>query len=81
MSKTTRYFPVLLLTAGVALAAPACAAQIYTSAPRGVYTRDLDRRAYDNGFREGQDEGRNDARRNRDFSLQRHDEYRDVQRG
>ena len=84
MSRSYRYFPTLLLAAGVALAAPACADQIYGSGyPRGggVYNRDLDRRAYDNGFREGVEEGQNDARHNRDFSYQRHDEYRDADDG
>ena len=81
MSKTFRHLPALILVAGVALAAPACAAGIYSSGPRGVYNRDLDRRAYDNGFREGLEEGRNDARHNRDFSPQRHDEYRDADDG
>ena len=83
MSKALRYFPMLVLAAGVALASPACAAQVYGSGyPRGgVYNRDLDRRAYDNGFREGVEEGQNDARHNRDFSYQRHDEYRDADNG
>ena len=83
MSKMNRYFPMLALVAGVALAAPACAGQIYSAGyPRGgVYGRDLDRRAYDNGFREGREEGQNDARHNRGYSPQRHDEYRDADDG
>ena len=83
MSKASKYLPTLLLVAGVALAAPACAGQIYGSGyPRGgVYNRDLDRRAYDNGFREGVEEGQNDARHNRDFSPQRHSEFRDADQG
>ncbi len=83
MSKAYRYLPTLLLAAGVALASPACAAQIYGSGyPRGsVSNRDFDRRAYDNGFRKGVEEGQNDARHNRDFSYQRHDEYRDADQG
>jgi hypothetical protein len=83
MSKTHRYLPALLLAVGVGMTAPACAAQVYGSGyPRGGgYGRDLDRRAYDNGFREGVEEGQNDARHNRDFSPQRHDEYRDADQG
>jgi hypothetical protein len=66
----------------VACATPACAAQVYGSGyPRGGYARDLERRAYDNGFREGVEEGQNDARHNRDFSPQRHSEFRDGDRG
>jgi hypothetical protein len=82
MSKVNRYFPTLLLAAGVALASPACAAQIYGSGyPRGVVNGDIDRHAYDNGFREGVEEGQNDARHDRDFSYQRHNEYRDADQG
>ena len=83
MCKAYRCVPALLLATGVALTAPACAAQIYDSGyPHGgVYNRDLDRRAYDGGYREGLEEGRNDARHVRDFSYQRHDEYRDADQG
>ena len=81
MTKMNRYFPALLLVAGGALSAPACAAPIYAGARGGVYNRDLDRRAYDYGFREGLEEGQNDARHNRDYSPQRHDEYRDADAG
>ena len=83
MSKAYRYLPTLLLAVGVALASSACAAGIYGAGyPRGgVYNRDFDRRAYDNGFREGVEEGQNDARHDRDFSYQRHDEYRDADQG
>src|SRR5437879_36748 len=88
MMNSSRYLPVLLLLAGVSVAAPACAAQTYgygyprDGYPRdGVYARGIERRAYDNGFREGLEEGRNDARHNREFSYQRHDEYRDADQG
>ena len=83
MSKMNRYFPMLALAAVVALSASACAEEIYAGGyPRGGgYGRDLDRRAYDNGFREGQEEGQSDARRNRGYSPQRHDEYRDADDG
>jgi hypothetical protein len=82
MAKTHRYFSALLLAVGVAVATQACAAQTY-GYPRGNggYVRELERRAYDTGFREGVQQGQNDARRGRDFSYQRHDEYRDADRG
>jgi hypothetical protein len=80
MSKTYRYLPMLLLAVGVALASPACAAQIY-GGRAGTYGREIDRRAYDIGFREGVQAGQDDARRGRDFSYQRHDEYRDAGQG
>ena len=85
MTKSFRYAPALLLLAGVAIASPACAAQVYGQTyPRGgVYggNRDFDRRAYDNGYREGLEEGRNDARHDRNFSYDRHNEYRDADDG
>jgi hypothetical protein len=82
MTRAVRFLPVALLFAGVSIASPACAAQVYGSGyQRGVYDRDSGRHAYDRGFREGLEEGRNDARRHRDYSFQRHDEYRDGDRG
>jgi hypothetical protein len=81
MTRLNRYLPALLLSA-MAITTTACAATVYGSSyPRGGYGRDLERRAYDNGFREGVEEGQNDARRNRDFSPQRHDEYRNADGG
>jgi hypothetical protein len=83
MNTTARYFPALMLAVGVAIAAPACAAQTYGYGypGRGGYGRELERRAYENGYREGIEEGQNDARRGRDFSYERHDEYRDADAG
>ena len=84
MFKTHRYLPALLIVVGVAAAAPACAAQTYGYGyPRtnGGYGRDIERRAYDNGYREGIQEGRNDAQHNRNFSPERHSEFRDADNG
>jgi hypothetical protein len=81
MFRAHRYFPTLLLVAGVAAAAPACAAQTYGYPTRGVYGRDIERRAYDYGYREGLEQGNNDARRNRSFSPERHGEFRDADDG
>jgi hypothetical protein len=75
-----RYLPVAVLVAGVSVASPACAAaQSYGYRDR--YYNNADRRAYENGFREGREDGETDARRNRDFSYSRHDEYRDADDG
>jgi hypothetical protein len=77
----TRLFQALVFTVGIAMAAPACAAQTY-GYPRGGYSnRDVERRAQANGYREGVQQGQADARRGRDFSYQRHDEYRDADDG
>jgi hypothetical protein len=84
MFKTHRHLPALLFVAGVAAAAPACAAQTYGYGyPRSNagYGRDIERRAYDNGYREGLQEGRNDGQRNRNFSPERHSEFRDADNG
>src|SRR5687768_17613446 len=61
----------LLLAVG-AVTAPACATPLYQS--RGGYPQRFDRRAYDNGYREG-------LVRGRDFSYARDEAYRDADRG
>jgi len=66
-------------------AAPACAQTYgyggYGRSPNRGYAREIERRAYDKGYREGLDEGRNDARRNRDYAPSRHSEYRNADDG
>lgn len=80
--RTHRYLPALLVLAGVAIATPACAEQLYGyGGQRRVYDREFERRAYETGYREGINDGQEDARRGRSFSYQRHDEYRDADRG
>jgi hypothetical protein len=79
MFQTARAWPGALLAATVIIAAPACTTHAY--AVRGSYvSADFERRAVDNGYREGFDEGRNDARKHRSFSPERHGAYRDAQR-
>src|SRR5258708_18533603 len=82
MSKARRVLPaagVALWAAGVLVSTPACSAGIYTTT-RGSY-ESIERRAYDNGYRQGFDNGRSDAPRNRAFSLERHDEDRHAELG
>jgi hypothetical protein len=85
MIKSSRYFPALLVVAGLGFGSTACAAQTYgygyPSRRDGGYARELERRGYENGYREGVDNGQSDARRGREFSYQRHDEYRDADHG
>jgi hypothetical protein len=86
MHRISRYTTALAFVMGVAFAAPACAQTYgpggYGRYPdRGGYTRDFERRAYDRGYREGLDEGRDDARRGRNYAPARHDEYRDADDG
>jgi hypothetical protein len=79
MLRALRYLPMLLLTAGVAIAAPACTAQVYGY--RGDYYREAQRRAYENGYHEGVQAGEKDGRRGRGYSLERHDDWRDADEG
>jgi hypothetical protein len=74
--------PAALLMAGL-FAAPACATQTYGyRGPRDYgYGAQLERRAYDNGFREGVRAGESDGRRGRQFSYSRHDDWRDADDG
>ena len=84
ISRARRVLPAALLAAGVLVSAPACSAGIYSS---GIYTTnrgaygEIARRAYENGYTRGLREGRDDARHRRSFSLERHGEYRDADRG
>ena len=85
MLRSHRYLPALLLVIGVGIATPACAAQGYQygypGGRNGGYGREIERRAYETGYRDGVQEGQNDARRGRDFSYSRHNEYRDADDG
>ena len=85
MKNRSRLMPALALAAVVAVAAPACAQTYgyggYGRYPDAGYAREIERRAYDRGYREGLEEGRNDARRGRDFAPSRHSEYRDADDG
>jgi len=82
MVRAHRFFSASVLCAGLMTVAfaPACAAQSYYGYPRGYY-RDVERRAYDNGYREGLEEGRSDARHDRNYSYERHSEFRDADDG
>ena len=78
MLRIVRLVPAaLLLAAG--FASTACASQVYGQ--RGGGYRNVDQRAYDNGYRDGVREGTNDARRGRNYSIHRHDEYRNADEG
>lgn len=81
MPSTIRPLLVFVFASLVALTTPACAAlpNYYgVSEPRVVGARDArDARAYDLGYREGFQLGRDDARRGRPFDYTRHREYRE----
>lgn len=88
MLGTHRFIPALALAAAVAVAAPACASYGYGDRgyggngypQRGVYP-DVERRAYDSGYRDGINDGEKDARKHRSFAFDRHDDWRDADDG
>ncbi len=90
MTKMNRYASTFLLAAGVALAAPACAARVYDAGyarggyypppppqPRAVYVSV----ATQSGYRDGLDAGRDDWRHRERFDPVRARRYRDGDHG
>lgn len=59
----------------------ACASGYYQRYPNRPVYRQVEDRAYRNGFEEGRVQGENDARRGRSFDYGRHSEYRNAQIG
>lgn len=74
-----RVLPGIVL-AILTVATPACASSAgwYRYPPGRVA---IDSRAYDVGYREGFEHGRDDARRSRPFDYSRHGDYRDADQG
>src|SRR5689334_12442752 len=80
-----RFIPAFVLAAAVAITAPACASYGYGGygrypAQRGVYP-EVERRAYDYGYRDGVRRGEEDARKRRSFAYDRHGDWRDADDG
>jgi hypothetical protein len=75
-----RLFSAVLLAGGVLTASAACASQGAFYGYQRDY-RNFERRAYDNGYREGLEHGEKDARRGRDFAYAHDSEYRDADHG
>ena len=78
--KAYRHLPAYLLSAGVLIAAPACASGGYYG-QRPSYSYNYERIAYQNGYDRGVRNGERDARDRRDFSYSRDREYRDADWG
>jgi hypothetical protein len=85
----SRFFTAAALTVGV-LASSACATGYAygqgTYRDRGPYAnrgyyREAERRAYDNGFRDGIRAGERDGRSNRRFEPSRHGDWRNANDG
>jgi hypothetical protein len=70
---------MLMLAIGLSMAAPACAAQARYYGGQPDY-REIERRAYDAGYRQGFSNGERDARDRRDFRVDRGQDYRDADR-
>jgi hypothetical protein len=79
MLKNYRLLPAMLLSLGVWIATPGCAARLTSG--RGEYRQNVERRAFDEGHQKGLDRGRDDARRGRQRSYEQDKEYRDGDRG
>jgi hypothetical protein len=82
MVTSHRYLAAGLFALGVLVSAPACATgYAYGRNPDIRDYRELDRRAYDNGFRDGVRNGERDARDRRDFRVDRDGNYRSADDG
>jgi hypothetical protein len=87
--KTSRILAAGVLALGV-FASTACATGYAYGQGRyrdrgayndGRYYREIERRAYDNGFREGLRQGERDGRSNRRYEPSRHGEWRNANDG
>jgi len=79
MLKDYRWLPAMLLTVGVWIATPGCAAPIASG--RADYGQNVRRRAFDEGHRKGFDRGRDDARHGRQRAYEQDKEYRNGDGG
>jgi hypothetical protein len=75
MMTSHRYLAAGLLILGIGAFAPACASGGYRDRDRAAPR--VERRAYDNGFRDGVDAGRDDARHRERFDPIRAKRYRE----
>jgi hypothetical protein len=82
MLRRSHTFSAALIVAGLSIATPACATQTYGyRGPNRGYSREIERRAYDFGYRDGLRAGERDGRGGRSFSFSRHDDWRDADQG
>jgi hypothetical protein len=80
--KAHAYLATCLLVTGLLVTTSGCASQGYWYGPPDRnYRMDVQRRAYDEGYRAGLDHGRSDARDGRSFNYTRHNDYRNADRG
>ena len=81
MFKTHRYVLALVVSTGMLVATSACASYGQYPSQRAGYGYEIERRAYDYGYREGLKRGDEDGRKGRSFSFQRYDDWRDADDG
>jgi hypothetical protein len=74
-------FPALLLAVAIGAAAPACASGYYQRYPNQRDSRDVERLAYDNGYRQGFPRGERDALDRRGYRIDRDGDYRNADGG
>jgi hypothetical protein len=81
MKSAFRHGAAALLISGLWVSAPACASgtPYYGGRQNGRVV--VDRRAYDEGYRSGLDNGERDARDRRSFKVDRSRDYRSADRG
>jgi flagellar biosynthesis/type III secretory pathway protein FliH len=80
MLRRVRFLGGVLLAVGVLATTTACATHTYGYGRRDTW-RDFERRAYENGYRDGLRAGERDGRSGRPFSVSRHDDWRDADDG
>jgi hypothetical protein len=82
MFKPSTAVPALLLTIAIGVTAPACASGgYYQRAPNQRDFRDIERLAYDNGYRQGFPHGEHDAADRRGYRIDRDRDYRNADSG
>jgi hypothetical protein len=73
--------PVMLLAAGICTSGVGCAPRAYPYRRADYPQQRFERRAWEAGYREGLEHGRDDARHGREFSFARHHEDGEANQG
>ena len=81
MFRSTRSFHALLMAGALSMATTACAGQrVYGNNYPRDNRQQIERQAYDNGYRRGFQHGQDDARDRRSFRIERDSDYRNADR-
>jgi hypothetical protein len=81
MLKSSTAVPALLLTVAIGVAVSACASGGYYQRTSNRDFRDVERLAYDNGYRQGFPHGQHDAVDRRGYRIDRDRDYRNADSG